>query len=116
MCWGGGRIPPRRTPWHYMDQNLQRLNLRFYRHPGDWRAAGVPRMALELNCPPFIIHGGQHPGNLSADFSAVSLAPANVLPLAIKPPGPAKEPSSACGSPPASRRRRNSPSKASPPP
>jgi alpha-mannosidase len=89
MAWMRGRpprMPPQRTAWHYMDQNVQRFWLRFYPHEGDWRAAGTQRIAMELNCPPFVVHGGKHSGELAADFSALAIEPGNVIPLAIKLP------------------------------
>ena len=89
MAWMRGRppkFPPKRTAWHYMDQGIQRFWLRFYPHQGDWRTAGTQRIAQELNSPPFVVHGGKHAGETSADFSVVAVEPNNVIPLAIKLP------------------------------
>lgn len=86
MAWMGADLPPARTPWHYMDQGLQRFNLRFIPHDGGWQTARIPQLAMELNTPPFVVHGGTHPGERSPEFSLLQIDPPTVIPLAIKRP------------------------------
>ena len=50
--------------FEYMDQGRQELRVRLVPHAGDWRAAGVVRLAAELNQPPFALYESYHPGPL----------------------------------------------------
>jgi alpha-mannosidase len=51
--------------FEYMDQGRQTFTVRLVPHEGDWRAAGVVRLAAELNQPQFALietsHGGPLP-------------------------------------------------------
>ncbi len=55
--------------FEYMDQGVQRFTVRLVRHGGDWREAGVVRLAAELNQQPFAVvetyHGGPLPQSRS---------------------------------------------------
>jgi alpha-mannosidase len=48
----------------YMDQGRQAFRVRLVPHAGDWRAAGVVRLAAELNQPPFALIETFHDGPL----------------------------------------------------
>jgi alpha-mannosidase len=50
--------------FEYMDLGRQTFNVRLVPHAGDWRAARVPRLALELNQPPFALIETYHDGPL----------------------------------------------------
>ena len=50
--------------FEYMDLGRQTFNVRLVPHAGDWRAANVPRLALELNQPPFALIETYHDGPL----------------------------------------------------
>ena len=50
--------------FEYMDLGRQAFNVRLVPHAGDWRAANVPRLALELNQPPFALIETYHDGPL----------------------------------------------------
>jgi alpha-mannosidase len=50
--------------FEYMDQGRQRFRVRLVPHAGDWRAAGVVRLAAELNQPPFAMLESFHEGPL----------------------------------------------------
>ena len=48
--------------FEYMDQGRQMFTVRLVQHQGDWRAAGVVRLAAELNQPPFALIETYHDG------------------------------------------------------
>jgi len=50
--------------YEYMDQGRQRFTVRLVPHGGDWRDAGVVRLAAELNQPPFALIETFHDGPL----------------------------------------------------
>jgi alpha-mannosidase len=50
--------------YEYMDQGRQTFTVRVVRHGGDWRTAGVVRLAAELNQPPFALVETYHDGPL----------------------------------------------------
>jgi alpha-mannosidase len=52
-----------------MDQGRQRFRVRLVPHGGDWRAAGVVRLAAELNQPAFAMLESYHEGLLPAQRS-----------------------------------------------
>ena len=58
--------------FEYMDQGRQSFLVRLVPHAGDWRAAGVPRLAAELNQPPFVLIETFHVGPLPQRRSFVS--------------------------------------------
>jgi alpha-mannosidase len=53
--------------FEYMDQGRQRFRLRLVPHAGDWRAAGIVRLAAELNQPPFALLESFHEGSLPGE-------------------------------------------------
>jgi alpha-mannosidase len=55
--------------FEYMDQGRQRFRVRLVPHAGDWRDAGVVRLAAELNQPPFALLESFHDGPLAAEAS-----------------------------------------------
>jgi alpha-mannosidase len=52
-----------------MDQGRQRFRVRLVPHAGDWRAAGVVRLAAELNQPGYALLESFHDGPLPAERS-----------------------------------------------
>jgi alpha-mannosidase len=50
--------------FEYMDQGRQSFLVRIVPHAGDWREAGVARLAAELNQPPFALIDTFHDGPL----------------------------------------------------
>ena len=55
--------------FEYMDQGRQRFRVRLVPHGGDWRAAGVVRLASELSQPAFAMLESYHEGSLPAERS-----------------------------------------------
>jgi alpha-mannosidase len=55
--------------FEYMDQGRQRFRVRLVPHGGDWREAGVVRLAAELNQPPYPLLESFHEGPLPAERS-----------------------------------------------
>jgi alpha-mannosidase len=55
--------------FEYMDQGRQRFRVRLVPHGGDWREAGVVRLAAELNQPPYALLESYHDGPLPAERS-----------------------------------------------
>lgn len=53
----------------FMDQGRQQFTIRLVPHAGDWREAAVPRLAAELNQPPFPLLESFHAGDLSRQAS-----------------------------------------------
>jgi alpha-mannosidase len=55
--------------FEYMDQGRQRFRVRLVPHAGDWREAGVARLAAELNQPAHAMLESYHDGPLPAERS-----------------------------------------------
>jgi alpha-mannosidase len=55
--------------FEYMDQGRQRFRVRLVPHAGDWRAAGVPRLAAELTQPAYAMLESFHEGDLPPERS-----------------------------------------------
>jgi alpha-mannosidase len=55
--------------FEYMDQGRQRFRVRLVPHGGDWRDAGVVRLAAELTQPAFAMLESYHEGTLPAERS-----------------------------------------------
>ena len=55
--------------FNYMDQGRQQFQVRLVPHAGDWRDAGVVRLAAELNQPPFALIETFHAGPLPQQAS-----------------------------------------------
>ncbi|HSV74480.1 MAG TPA: glycoside hydrolase family 38 C-terminal domain-containing protein [Chthonomonadales bacterium] len=77
------RLDPERAPL-WIDQGWQSLTCRLVPHAGGWAEAGVPRLAWELNEPPFAVNEFEHDGDLPTRASFASVSPASVLITAIK--------------------------------
>jgi alpha-mannosidase len=67
-----------------MDQGRQTFLVRLVPHAGDWRAAAVPRLAAELNQPPFALIESPHAGPLPQRASYASDGGGAVVATAIK--------------------------------
>ena len=70
--------------FEYMDQGRQRFRVRLVPHAGDWRAANVVRLAVELNQPPFALIETYHPGPLAQQASYASDDGGSVVVTAVK--------------------------------
>jgi alpha-mannosidase len=55
--------------YEYMDQGRLDFRVRLVPHAGDWREAGVVRLAAELNQPPFALLESYHRGPLPQQAS-----------------------------------------------
>jgi alpha-mannosidase len=55
--------------FEYMDQGRQRFRIRLVPHAGNWREAGVVRLAAELNQPAYPLLESYHEGPLPAERS-----------------------------------------------
>jgi alpha-mannosidase len=58
--------------FEYMDQGRQDFTVRLVPHTGDWREAGVLRLAAELNQAPFALLESSHAGDLPQRASYAS--------------------------------------------
>jgi alpha-mannosidase len=63
-AWHDPRELEEAGDFEYMDQGRQTFLVRLVPHAGDWREAGVPRLAWELNQPPFALIETCHEGPL----------------------------------------------------
>jgi alpha-mannosidase len=63
-AWHDPRELDQDGDFEYMDQGRQTFLVRLVPHAGDWRAAGVPRLAAQLNQPPFALIETFHEGPL----------------------------------------------------
>jgi alpha-mannosidase len=70
--------------YSYQDQGRQEFTLRLVPHAGDWRDAGVVRLAAELNQPPFPLLESYHDGDLPQSRSFMSVTGASVVPTVLK--------------------------------
>jgi alpha-mannosidase len=68
----------------YMDQERQTFTVRLVPHAGDWREAGVVRLAAELNQPPFALIETSHRGPLPQRASYASDGGGDVVLTVIK--------------------------------
>jgi alpha-mannosidase len=68
----------------YMDQGRQTFTVRLVPHAGDWRAAGVVRLAAELNQPAFALIETSHRGPLPQRASYASDGGGDVVLTVIK--------------------------------
>ena len=57
--------------YDFMDQGRQQFRIRLVPHAGDWRGAGVPRLAAELNQPAFAMLESFHDGDLPSERAFV---------------------------------------------
>jgi alpha-mannosidase len=70
--------------FEYMDQGRQTFQVRLVPHAGDWREAGVVRIAAELNQPPFALLESPHDGPLAQRASFVSDGGGDVVAAVVK--------------------------------
>ncbi len=63
-AWHDPRELEQEGDFEYMDQGRQRFRVCLLPHAGDWREAGVVRLAAELSQPPFALLESQHRGDL----------------------------------------------------
>jgi len=66
------------------DEGLHRFTYALYPHPGDWREAGTPQQAAQLNQPPLVTVSDLHGGPLRPGQPWLSCASASVLISAVK--------------------------------
>jgi len=57
--------------FEYMDQGRQQFHVRLVPHAGDWRDAGIPRLAAELSQPAWAMLESFHDGDLPSERSFV---------------------------------------------
>jgi alpha-mannosidase len=70
--------------YEYMDLGRQTFGVRLVPHAGDWRAAGVVRLAAELNQPPFALIETSHRGPLPQRASYASDGGGDVVLTVLK--------------------------------
>jgi alpha-mannosidase len=70
--------------YSFQDQGRQEFTYRLVPHGGDWRAAGVVRLAAELNQPAFSLLESYHDGDLPQAGSFMSVSGAAVVPTVLK--------------------------------
>jgi len=70
--------------FEYMDQGRQDFRVRLVPHAGDWREAGVVRLAAELNQPPFALIETSHGGPLAQRASYASDGAGPVVVTVVK--------------------------------
>jgi alpha-mannosidase len=70
--------------FEYMDQGRQTFTVRLVPHAGDWREAGVVRLAAELNQPAFALIESSHRGPLPQRGSHASDGGDDVVVTVIK--------------------------------
>lgn len=70
--------------YEYLDQGRQEFRYALVPHAGDWRAAGVVRLAAELNQPPFPLLESYHGGDLPQRASYLSVSDPSVVPTVLK--------------------------------
>lgn len=70
--------------YEYMDQGRQRFTVRLVPHGGDWRDAGIVRLAAELNQPPFALIETFHDGPLQQRASYASDGGGDVVMTVVK--------------------------------
>jgi len=70
--------------FEYMDQGLQQFRIRLVPHAGDWRAAGVVRLAAELEQPAVALLESYHRGTLGPAASYVADGGGGVVVTVLK--------------------------------
>jgi alpha-mannosidase len=82
--WHAPRELERGGDYRYMDQGRQDFRVRLVPHGGDWREAGVVRLAAELNQPAFALLETGHPGPLPQQASFASDSGGDVVVTVLK--------------------------------
>ena len=70
--------------YQWQDQGRQTLRIWLAPHSGDWREAGVARMAEEFTTPAPVIYQGIHPGDRPGSASFLSVDVPNIVVSALK--------------------------------
>jgi alpha-mannosidase len=70
--------------FEYMDQGRQRFRVRLVPHAGDWRGAGIVRLAAELNQPPYAMLESYHDGPLPSEASYLDGGTSSVVVTVLK--------------------------------
>jgi alpha-mannosidase len=83
-AWHAPRELEEGGDFEYMDQGRQNIVVRLVPHPGDWRAAAVPRLAAELNQPAYALIETFHEGPLAQRGSFAHDGGEAVLVTAVK--------------------------------
>jgi len=71
-AWHDPRELEQEGDFEYMDQGRQQFRVALVPHAGDWRGAGVVRLAAELNQPAFALLESSHEGDLPQRASYAS--------------------------------------------
>jgi alpha-mannosidase len=83
-AWHDPRELEQGGDFEYMDQARQSFVVRLVPHAGDWRDAGVVRLAAELNQPPFALIETYHDGPLPQQASYLSDGGGSVVVTVLK--------------------------------
>ncbi|MFH1422797.1 MAG: glycosyl hydrolase-related protein, partial [Planctomycetota bacterium] len=73
-------------PYPIIDHGLQTINYQIVPHKGDWKEAGILRLAWELNEPAFGHLEFSHPGKLGTSSEFMKVNRDNVLASVLKKP------------------------------
>lgn len=68
----------------YQDIGIREFAFRLVPHQGTWQHADLPRLAWELNCPPFCVNEYAHAGTLPAAWIGLNAEPGNILLSVLK--------------------------------
>lgn len=68
----------------YLDQGRHRFTYRLVPHAGDWHAAGVWRLAAELNQPPIAMLESSHSGTFPSRASYVEVSSSSIHVIVLK--------------------------------
>ena len=78
------RRPESENEYQWMDQGRQSMRLKIVPHAGDWRTAGIPRLAEEFSAVPQVTYQGIHGGRLPKKASFLSVDAPNVQVSVVK--------------------------------
>jgi len=71
--------------YEYTEQGRHVFRYSLVPHPGDWREAGIPRLAAEFNRPCLALHEPAHAGPLPASYSLAATDQPNLDVETVKP-------------------------------
>jgi alpha-mannosidase len=83
-AWHDPRELEKGGDFEYMDQGRQQFRIRLVPHAGDWRAAGVVRLAAELDQPAFAMLESYHGGSFAREASYVADGGGDVVVTVLK--------------------------------
>ncbi len=83
-AWHSPRELEPEGDFEYMDQGRQQFRIRLVPHAGDWREAGVVRLAAELNQPAFGLIETYHAGPLAQQTSFLADGEGDVVVTVLK--------------------------------